>query len=375
VRSALLELGSVLHGLGTPAEDRALLPRRIRDAVGADWSAFRESNGAWIDADRGSSGDASDGERAARRVDFAAVSSLPREKLARLTGPALARSPRWAGALVREVLVYVEPGPEAPAGLAVLGLPEPLRFDVRELEALLRTWLALGVLRSRIRRTEEQDHRAEVGTRAACALHDLRHELTVSSLELDRIDAESPPDLHLQLERVRTAIAAARELCEGELAGAPPRDRPLQVAAWLRDEVRAARSAADRVGAVRLETRCDEGLAFSVDRRMLSRILRNLVLNAIEGSPDGERVLIEAALGSSSELVLRVSDRGRGMSAADREELSRFGRSGRGGWGIGSASVATCARMLGATRSIDSRPGSGTCVEIRVPRPPGGGPS
>jgi signal transduction histidine kinase len=205
-------------------------------------------------------------------------------------------------------------------------------------------------------------------TRAACALHDLRHELTVSSLELDRVSTQLPPGARAGLDRVRGAIGNARALCESGLRAKDP-DPPsaARVDEILRTEADAARLVSGRGESVEMEIRCDADLEFPLERESLSRIVRNLVLNALENSPEGERVRIEAERGPGAELVLRVIDRGRGMSAADRDELLRFGRSGRGGFGIGSASVAICARRIGARVEVSSRLGAGTCVEVSVP--------
>lgn len=362
------ELGRTLQGIGTLVEDRRSLPQAIASALEAEWIAFREQGGEWIDVGRRGLGDRSHAEQATRRIDFALLARLPRGRLLRLAGPALGRSPRLADTGIREVLVYIDSSSTGPVGLVVIALAQPLAVDQDDLEGIVRAWVALTTLRSRIGRAKEQDHLVEVGTRAACALHDLRHELTVSSLELDRVSTESAPLPSARFDRIRTAIATARALCEGEFElDAPPGTAPVLVAGLLRNEASAARSFSGRGEAIRIETRCEESLEFPADRGMLSRIMRNLVLNAIESSPDGERVSIEAEMGSEAELVLRVIDHGRGMSAADREDLFRFGRSGRGGWGIGSASIETCARRIGATQTIESRLGSGTCVELRVP--------
>jgi signal transduction histidine kinase len=136
----------------------------------------------------------------------------------------------------------------------------------------------------------------------------------------------------------------------------------------LRTEASAARSVSGRGESIGIAIRCEADFDFPVEREPMSRIVRNLVLNALENTPDGEQVKIEAERGPRAHLVLRVFDRGRGMSTADQEELLRFGRSGHGGLGIGSASVASCARRIGARMRVSSRLGVGTCVELRVPR-------
>ena len=255
-----------------------------------------------------------------------------------------------------------------PLAYALMAIPGPLRVDPAQIEALLRVWMALAPVRAGLRRTAQQDRRLELGTRAACALHDLRHELTIAGLEIERVSAGHGPIPTSGLDPIRSALCRARALAEIDVESRATNPETLVlVAGVLREEATAALSVAGRDKAVRIELHVAEGLAFPTDRRMLSRIVRNLALNAVESSPDGERVSIEAEVGARGELVLRVTDRGRGMSHADREDLFRFGRSGRGGWGVGSSSIESCARRIGATCSIESRLGAGTAVELRVP--------
>ena len=311
-------------------EDPGSLPRSLLQALGAGWGGFRPPAGRWIGVDRY-------GELAGRRIDFGRLERLPRGRLVRLAGRVLERSPRWADSSLREVVVYLDPTPARPLGIAVIALRSPLRADPVHLEGVLRAWMALGSARAGASRSVEEDRRLEIGTRAACALHDLRHELTIASLELERISEEPGPVEPSRLAPLRAALANARELCELETEIADP--LRVLVEDVLRREAAAARTVAGRGKDVRIEVRVAPGLAFPVDRGTLARIVRNLALNAIESSPDGESVVVEAQVTPASKLLVRVSDRGRGMSSADREELSRFGRSGRGGWGIGSSSV------------------------------------
>lgn len=365
--AVLQELNRAIHDLGVAHEDRCAVPRAIAVALAADWIAFREGGGEWTGLAPGRQRVRFPAGEATRRVDFGLLVRLPRDRLVHLAGPALERSPRIAGGGLSEALVYVESARSGPGSAVVIALGRPLTADREVLDAIFRAWFGLAALRSRIAHADEHDQQQELESRAACALHDLRHELTVSTLELDRAAAE-PALARGGFDRVRKAIARARALCESELGlTSGVHSSAIRVAELLRAEGSAAHSVSGRGDSIMIEVRCEAGLEFPVDRGMLARIVRNLVLNAIENSPDGERVLIEAEKGPQDHIIVRVTDQGRGMSAEDREELSRFGRSGRGGSGIGSASIATCVRSIGARAKVDSRLGDGTCVELFVP--------
>ncbi|MFN0007547.1 MAG: sensor histidine kinase [Planctomycetota bacterium] len=366
--TVLRQVGQELDVLGTASDDPSALPRAIAAALGAEWIAFREGGGEWSGLSRADRGGVFHAAEAFRRIDLGLLSRLPRDRVVRLAGPSLGRSPRYVDAGLCEVLVYIESAGAGLGHVVVIALGRSLAVDRGEIEAVLRAWIGLAALRTRMGRVEEHRQQREMEARAACALHDLRHELTVAGLELDLASTESAPVPGAGSDRIRAALARARALCEDALELPSPEHPPaLRIEELLGTEGRAAHSVSGRGDSIRIEVRCETGLEFPVDRGMLSRIVRNLVLNAIENSPEGERVVIEAERGPQDQLRLRVIDQGRGMSAVDRSELSRFGRSGRGGLGIGSASVATCARSIGASVNVDSHLGAGTRVELSVP--------
>jgi signal transduction histidine kinase len=377
-RGSLAEVHEALaRTLEEVGRDREVNPLSIaaplRSALDADWLVHRSAEGEWtaVRPGGGSAGPAA--EPASRRIDFARLRELPRRRLIRLGGPVLQRMPRLADQGLAEVLVYLAPSRAHGSAFVALGLGAPLAVDHGELESVLRSWLALDGLQERMRFARDESLAADAARRAACVLHDLRHELTVAGLELERAAHEPGGPAPGALDRVRDAVAGAASLCERGLAPASPADpEPVLLLGLLREETFTARAVAGRGERVQVEIACDPGLESRVDRRTLGRIVRNLLLNAIEGSPDGSSVSLSAERGD--DLVLRIADRGRGMSAADRRDWSRFGRSGRGGWGIGTASVEACARAIGATARIESSPAGGTSIEIRVPTARHGAP-
>ena len=88
--------------------------------------------------------------------------------------------------------------------------------------------------------------------------------------------------------------------------------------------------------------------------RIAQEALRNLSKHAGTGPV---RVMLQARFG---ELRLTIADTGPGFDLA--------GVRGRGGLGI--ISMQERARLLGGTLSLDSRPGEGTTIDVRVSLPP-----
>ena len=115
------------------------------------------------------------------------------------------------------------------------------------------------------------------------------------------------------------------------------------------------------------------------DEARLSRVLSNLLDNALNYSPSGTGVdvLIDEVHETGLDMaLLRVRDRGRGIPAEDLPRVfERFYRGSNvgeqtAGSGLGLAVVRQIVEQHGGTIDIDSRPGDGTTVSLRLPRAP-----
>ncbi len=109
------------------------------------------------------------------------------------------------------------------------------------------------------------------------------------------------------------------------------------------------------------------------DELQLERLLLNLVTNAIKFTPPGGRILVSTSVSTSS-VVLSVSDTGIGIPSDEQEAV--FGRFFRGaeatqevipGTGLGLAIVQAIVEHHGGSLSLDSAPGQGTTVRVRLP--------
>jgi signal transduction histidine kinase len=99
----------------------------------------------------------------------------------------------------------------------------------------------------------------------------------------------------------------------------------------------------------------------------LGRAIRNLVENGLAHTPPGTTV--EIAVDPAG--ILRVSDRGPGVPAAEREQIfRRFWRRDRrrpGSAGLGLPIVARIAEMHGAAITVADRPDGGAVFALRFP--------
>ncbi|MCA0963795.1 ATP-binding protein [Salipiger bermudensis] len=127
---------------------------------------------------------------------------------------------------------------------------------------------------------------------------------------------------------------------------------------------------AGRLG-VGLQVSATPGLWSTAEATLLQTALRNLVENALHASPQGETVSATLSLEGAG-AVFEISDRGPGISEAERPHVTeRFFR-GAGattsGSGLGLAIVATSAARLGGALELSPREGGGECARLILPR-------
>ena len=104
----------------------------------------------------------------------------------------------------------------------------------------------------------------------------------------------------------------------------------------------------------------------------LSQVFVNLLANAAQSLPDGEStkhvVSVRARVDGTSVLV-EISDTGRGMTPEQRRRAFEpffTTREVGGGTGLGLAICHGIMTQLGGELTIDSTPGRGTCVSVRL---------
>ena len=224
---------------------------------------------------------------------------------------------------------------------------------------------------------------ASLATLAAGAAHELATPLStiaVAAKELDRALARgaAPPDARADLSLVRAQVERCKGILQqmaagaGENAGEPL--VPVSVGDW------AAAALEGLPGAWRVDRdgRAD-GAVVRGPLRGLERALRVLLSNALQASPEGERVRLGSVAAGGS-VVVEVSDRGAGMSA---EVLSRAGepffttKEPGEGRGLGLFLARALVEQLGGALRLSSAPGRGTTARIELPAElaaGGGGP-
>lgn len=105
----------------------------------------------------------------------------------------------------------------------------------------------------------------------------------------------------------------------------------------------------------------------AADANQLKQVLLNLLINAVHALPQGGQVTVSAGAQDGFAL-LRLVDNGIGMEADVLQRIfDPFFTTRREGTGLGLAIVYKIVQQHGAEITVHSRPGHGTCFELRWP--------
>jgi signal transduction histidine kinase len=229
----------------------------------------------------------------------------------------------------------------------------------------------------------------------ADASHELRTPLTSirGFAELYRQGAvRTEDDVRRLMQRIESEGGRMGLLVEDLLLLARmDRERPLTIApvdlaAVAGDAVHDARAVQpDRPVALHLDESLTDVPVVLGDEGRLRQVVGNLLTNALVHTPGDARVTVSVAEDRDDPgvLVLTVADEGPGMDPADAgRAFERFYRAdasrtrSAGGTGLGLSIVASLVEAHGGSVALDTAPGQGATVIVRLPRsgPPAAAP-
>jgi two-component system sensor histidine kinase MtrB len=217
--------------------------------------------------------------------------------------------------------------------------------------------------------------------------HELRTPLTTVRMAADLIHEErgsfeptvgrSAELLQDQLDRFEELLADLLEISRFDAGAAVLDAEPVDLRDLVRRVVVNSQPLADRKGSVVVIDVPDEPCVAEVDTRRIDRVLRNLVVNAIEHG-EGRQILIRVATAQDA-IAVAVRDYGVGLRPGESSLVfNRFWRAdpararNTGGTGLGLAIALEDARLHHGWLQAWGEPGGGSQFRMTVPRTTGG---
>ena len=181
--------------------------------------------------------------------------------------------------------------------------------------------------------------------------------------------------LHDQTERMEQMLADLLEISRYDAASALLDAEEHDLRPIITRVVEGCTELAQRQG-VTVVIKAPERVAAEIDERRIERVIRNLVVNAIEHA-DGTDVTIQVA-STDTDVACRVRDRGVGMTQEVADHVfDRFYRADTararttGGTGLGLAIATEDVAIHGGRLQAYGEPGKGASFLMTLPKHPG----
>jgi two-component system, NtrC family, sensor histidine kinase PilS len=276
------------------------------------------------------------------------------------------------GALHRGELTIARPGePDLVVGISV----SPLADHGGRFLGRVVNFQDLTELRKMEVSVVQAERLAVVGRLAAAVAHEIRNPLASisGSIELLGQMPQSDDDSRALMGIVTREIDRLNGLLNDLLDYANPRPlkvTPLDLAELIGDTVRVFGQDRGLAG-LTVDQRLDEraaGAPLEGDAAKLRQVLWNLMRNAAEAAAEGGGHVVVELEPDGTEVALRVRDDGPGIPGELRDRVFEpFFTTKSQGSGLGLATVLKIVSDHRGTVQLDSQPGLGTCVTVRLP--------
>jgi two-component system sensor histidine kinase KdpD len=256
-------------------------------------------------------------------------------------------------------------------------------FDVqRRLLPALASLLAVAAERERLAREALEAEALRRSDTIKTAIiqavsHDLRTPLATIETALDGLESGlldlSAGDRRALLETIRAEQQRLKRVVENllDLSRIQAEAAPPSFDLWSADEL--IGQALDDVGdAGRVEVHAPADLPpVRVDALQIERVLANILENALKFSPANEPVYVRVTA-TRKELIIRITDHGPGIPAAERERIFEpfhrvAGAADSRGAGLGLAIASGFARANGGRLWVESHEGQGASFAVALP--------
>ncbi|MFF4161364.1 MtrAB system histidine kinase MtrB [Streptomyces sp. NPDC001678] len=273
-------------------------------------------------------------------------------------------SERLAAGVLQERMKVTGEDDIARLGEAFNKMAQNLQVKIQQLEEL-----------SRMQRRFVSDVSHELRTplttvrMAADVIHEARD-------SFDPVTARSAELLFGQLDRFESLLADLLEISRFDAGAAALEAEPIDLRDVVNRVVEGALPLADRKGSRLLVRGAEQPVIAEADARRVERVLRNLVVNAVEHG-EGRDVVVRLGVAGGA-VAVAVRDYGVGLKPGEAARVfNRFWRADparartTGGTGLGLSIAVEDARLHGGWLQAWGEPGGGSQFRLTLPRTAG----
>jgi signal transduction histidine kinase len=226
-------------------------------------------------------------------------------------------------------------------------------------------------------REQADRHLRMLGTMAASLAHEIRNPLGAMKGLTQLAQEELPPD-NIAQPQLKTVVSEAERLEKLvtdllDFARAKePQISEFDLAALLSD-IKIILNSSPESSKVALRISANSNpLILRSDPAGLRQVLLNVLINAIEATPQGETVTLTTMLDESHKcIVIRIDDSGKGLGDRNPDELVQpFFTTKIQGTGLGLAISKQIIESLGGSLNLENLSGGGARCSIRLPLVP-----
>jgi PAS domain S-box-containing protein len=246
----------------------------------------------------------------------------------------------------------------------------PILDSSGRLQQVVEVWRDISERRAAEAHLAESHRLASVGTLASGFSHELNTPLgTVLACVEGILKETDSPSVREGATIAREQLLRCRGITQHFLRlsrGQRSQGEVVDLAAVIGEVARLIEPTA-RERTVKVEIRpLPAGMLVRAEEAELQHTLINLLLNAVQASPPGGLVTVEAGVGE--QVRVRVIDNGCGISPENRERIFEpFFSTRQGGTGLGLFLSLNFVRRSGGDLRVTSEPGRGSTFEIVLP--------
>ena len=246
----------------------------------------------------------------------------------------------------------------------------PVLDSSGRLQQVVEVWRDISERRAAEARLAESHRLASVGTLASGFSHELNTPLATILTCVEGILREADsPWLRESASIARDQVLRCRGITQHFLRmsrGQRSQGEVVDLAPVISSVTRLIEPTA-RENAVKIEVRpLPDGMHVRAEEAELQHTLINLLLNAVQASRPGQKVMVECQ--TAKDVRVRIVDNGSGISAENQKRIFEpFFSARQGGTGLGLFLSLNFVRRWGGDILVASEPGRGSTFEIVLP--------